>query len=225
MLLHHRIVRLFFFFLQGRATACQLFFFFNKPVSTIHFGLLALIWKSQRPQVSIQTSQQYYAFWLCSCASFFYTFKASFALMETVASCVLSSGTLYLISIAQKALKWTSFKRFSSSFSKHSAITQCALWCYISIGVHLWEVVGLLWTDNTSMAYLWYLLKKNGGEMWCDGSQKESSPQFSSVSTSQSRSIEFSSLQLSACFSDGMVQITQRSVKNGRRYQEPLVLT
>lgn len=60
---------------------------------------------------------------------------------------------------------------------------------------------------------------------WCDGSQKESFPLFSSFSTTQSRSIEFFSLQISVCFFEGRVQITECSVKKGRRYQEPLVLT
>lgn len=53
----------------------------------------------------------------------FYFIK--FFLMETVANCVLSSGTLYLISVAQKALKWTFFKRFSSSFSKQHYHPTC----------------------------------------------------------------------------------------------------
>lgn len=72
------------------------YFFFSTNLSIIHFGSLALIWKSERHRVSIQTSLGNYVVLLCSCA--IATFKCAFKdffHVQTGASCVLSSGTIF----------------------------------------------------------------------------------------------------------------------------------
>lgn len=142
--------------------------------------------------------------------------------------CVLSSPTVYLISVAQKMLS----KHELSSSAPAQACLSAALSSNVPRDVasqsgFISEKCSVRFEQATLPWLIFDIHWKKKTEKKCDVTAARRNPLPSLPPSPPLSQGQLSSAgpQLSACFSDGMVQITQDSVKKARRYRELLVLT